>query len=72
MIEHKQIMDMNISEKIRLMEWLWEDLSREENNLKLPDWHKGILDNRIAAIESGESRYKGWDSVKADILKQIQ
>ena len=54
------------------MELLWDEISRDDDNLEIPEWHKQILDNRMSKIESGKSHYEDWNSAKADILKQIQ
>ncbi len=72
MIEQKQIMKLNISEKIQLMELLWDEISRDDDNLEIPEWHKQILDSRMTKNEGDNSHYEDWNSAKADILKKIQ
>jgi hypothetical protein len=37
---------LSISNKLYLMEALWDDLSRDETSIESPDWHKDILLNR--------------------------
>ena len=34
---------MTIEEKLRAMELLWADLSRNEQQLQSPEWHEEVL-----------------------------
>ena len=63
--------DMTISEKLQLMETLWEDLSRNADALESPEWHRDVLEERERRIASGEARFSDWEEAKADIRKRV-
>ena len=62
---------MTVTEKLRLMEALWADLSRNADALESPDWHREVLEERERCIASGEARFIDWEKAKADIRRQV-
>jgi hypothetical protein len=63
--------EMSISEKLQLMEALWEDLSRNVEALESPEWHREVLEERERRIVSGEAGFSSWEQAKADIRKRV-
>ena len=51
------------SEKIKLMEELWEDLNAGEN-LESPQWHQNILEERLEQYRKGELKTYSLDEIK--------
>jgi hypothetical protein len=62
---------MSLSEKLRAMEALWEDLSRHADALESPDWHGAVLAEREKLAAAGKSRFKDWETAKKDIRKRV-
>lgn len=65
------LQEMTISEKLQLMEALWDDLSRNADALESPEWHRDVLEEREGRIASGEARFSKWEQAKSDIRKQV-
>ena len=63
--------EMSPPEKLRMMEALWEDLSRNSDALDSPAWHGAVLDEREKHIAAGEAHFSDWDAAKADIRKRL-
>ena len=63
--------EMTLTEKLQLMEALWEDLSRNADALESPDWHREVLEERERRIASGEARFSDWEAAKADVRRQV-
>ena len=63
--------DTTVSEKLQMMEALWEDLSRNADALESPEWHRDVLDGRERRITSGEAHFSDWEQAKADIRKRV-
>jgi len=59
---------MTRKEKLRIMEELWCDLSRDESQFKSPAWHADVLREREEAVKSGKEAFIVWDVAK----KQLQ
>jgi hypothetical protein len=63
--------DMTVTEKLQLMETLWDDLRRNADSLESPVWHREVLEERERRIASGESKFIDWDEAKSDIRKRV-
>jgi hypothetical protein len=63
---------MTISEKLHLMERLWDDLARSPDDIPSPVWHKEVLEECRRKAESGEERLTDWETAKADIRRQVE
>ena len=55
---------MTIEDKIRTMETIWDDLCKNADSIKSPEWHKSILDSRDNALKKGEESADDWDIAK--------
>ena len=62
---------MTVQEKLRVMEELWEDLSREPRNIKSPSWHKQALKEREARIASGQAKFIDWEKAKKELRRRL-
>lgn len=63
--------EMSVSEKLRVMEALWDDLSRKSNALDSPKWHEAALMERKARVAAGRTYYMDWESAKAEIRQKV-
>jgi len=69
---HADLANMPISEKIQLMESLWESLSNTANAPSaVPDWHSAILAERGALIDQNLEPVSAWSDAKQCIRNQI-
>ncbi len=62
---------MTVTEKLRAMEALWEDLSRNSNVLDSPRWHEAALKKRKAHAASGKTAYMDWERAKKEIRRRV-
>lgn len=52
----KEVRKLSVSEKIRLAEDLWDEVAAHGQELRVPESHKRLLDERLAAhLQSPES-----------------
>ena len=72
MIALEKIHQMSFREKLLVMEAIWDDISREEQNLEVPQWHKDILDERGRLVAEGKAQFLEWEDAKRQIKKAIE
>ena len=72
MIAQSDIWHMPLADKIALLEPLWTDLSSEPEQVKIPQWHKVILDERLQAPERGDVEIIDWEMAKEQIRNLIR
>ena len=63
--------EMSVPEKLRVMEALWEDLSRNSDALESPKWHEAALKERKARIATGQTSYTDWERAKKEIRRRV-
>jgi hypothetical protein len=64
-----EIQQMPRSEKLKLMESLWADLSRDEAELESPVWHADALRETAERVARGEEQVLSWEQAKAELRK---
>ncbi len=62
---------MSVAEKLRAMEMLWADLSRNEAQLESPAWHEDVLRDREAKIKSGKESFMDWETAKKHLRDKL-
>jgi len=67
-----EIRQLPLNEKLQIMEALWEDLRSHNESEPIPDWHKAILDERQAAVQSGQEEVMDWEDAKATLRDKLE
>lgn len=67
-----QLDKMTIEEKIRIMEAIWDDLSKRAENIHSPSWHEEILTERESRIEKENEKFIEWERAKKQIQNNIK
>jgi hypothetical protein len=64
-----EIQQMPRHEKLRLMEALWADLSRDESEVESPAWHADALRETVERVARGEEKFLDWEQAKTELRK---
>jgi hypothetical protein len=67
-----EIQNLSRKEKIRLMEAIWADLCKEQEELESPEWHWEALRETEERLGSGKEKEIDWEEAKAELLKRFQ
>jgi hypothetical protein len=62
-----EIQQLPRQEKLRLMEILWDDLSRNAAEFESPAWHAEALRETTERRARGEESLLDWDEAKAKL-----
>lgn len=60
----QSIHDLPKIEKIKVMEFLWEELTLEEKEFDSPDWHKKALKDTEKRMDEGKEKVIDWSETK--------
>ncbi|HOC55832.1 MAG TPA: addiction module protein [Verrucomicrobiota bacterium] len=66
-----EIEKMTLEEKLRTMEALWANLSRNEQDLQSPAWHEQVLDEREQRVKSGQEQFVSWEDAKRELRDRL-
>lgn len=69
--ETLNVHQLSVTEKIALMERLWESLSLPEGLEEPPEWHKAVLSEREAEWNERHTVSQDWAEAKEEIRKQL-
>jgi hypothetical protein len=58
---------MTVEEKLRAMEAIWADLSRNAESIPSPAWHGEVLREREERVRSGQEKPIPWERAKREL-----
>ena len=59
-----EIKNLNIKERLILIDTIWETLESESNQVESPKWHKKPLEPRIEKIKNGQAEFISIDDLR--------
>ena len=60
---------LSVSEKVRLLESVWESLCKKSGDVQSPEWHREVLETRKRRLEDGRATVSPWSAAKARLLE---
>jgi len=63
---------MSREEKLQVMHALWEDLSRNDDQVESLSWHAGAFKDTESRVEAGSEGIRDWEEAKAELQKRAQ
>ena len=63
---------MTTAEKLRAMEALWADLSRNADSFESPAWHADVLRERDQRIAEGKEPSIEWEVAKRKLRERLR
>ena len=70
MLAMKQISRMSSSERVEVMELLWESFAKEGIDYPSPDWHGRVLAERSEIIESGKATWLSVNELQTRLMSR--
>jgi hypothetical protein len=61
---------MSTEDKLRAMEELWVDLSRNEKDIATPAWHLEALKDAKQAVANGTAHFVDWEVAKTRLRRR--
>ena len=60
-----EIKQLNVKDRIILMNDIWESLESQNNLIESPQWHEMILKERVAKIKNNEATFISLEELKS-------
>ncbi len=64
--------EMTTTEKLVVINQIWDDLMRNPNDVPSPEWHREVLSARAERIKSGAAQFKDFESVKSELRSEFK
>jgi putative addiction module component (TIGR02574 family) len=55
------------TEKLKIIETLWNDLAQEEDRFESPPWHEKLLRETEAQYSTGQIENVAWEDAKKEL-----
>lgn len=62
---------MTVEEKLRAMEAIWADLSRNADDVPSPAWHEKVLAQREERMRTGGETPIPWEQAKRELRERL-
>lgn len=73
MMQHSlPLNQMSTSEKLIILNQIWDNLIKEPDNIPSPEWHKEVLAARSERIKKGEAHFKEFNFAKAELQAKFK
>ena len=63
--------DLSVQDQLDYIESLWDRIAANPEQVPLPDWHRQVLDERLAAHETNPIEGKPWDEVREEMRTKL-
>jgi putative addiction module component (TIGR02574 family) len=67
----QDILNLSVSERILIVEAIWDSIPESEESLELSDETKQLLDDRLANHMDNPNEGSSWEEVKSRIKTQF-
>ncbi len=67
-----EIQHLSREQKLRVMEAIWEDLSKEGEEIESPNWHQEALQETERRLKSGEEKTVDWPTAKKELRERFE
>ena len=65
-----EIGHLSKEDKLKVMEAIWEDLSKEDEELESPNWHQDVLQDTERRLKLGEEKEVDWNTAKKELRER--
>jgi putative addiction module component (TIGR02574 family) len=62
---------LSIDDKIDYVQSLWDRIAARPEDVPVPDWHRKIISERLAAHRDGKDEGKTWEEVEREITAEL-
>ena len=63
--------DLAADEKIRYVQELWDHVAADPSKVWIPDWHRHLVDERLAEYQANPDEGEPWSQVRDQLLREL-
>ena len=62
---------LSVDEQIDYVQSLWDHISARPEDIPVPDWHREILAERLAAHLTQKEQGRDWEEFERDLIAEL-
>jgi putative addiction module component (TIGR02574 family) len=63
---------LSIEDRIEYVQRLWDRIAASPERVPVPDWHREVIRERLAAHRASPGDAASWDDVRADVEQAVR
>ena len=63
--------DLPVEDKIDYVQFLWDRIAARPDQIPVPDWHRQVLDQRLATLKANPEAGRPWQDVRDEIRSKL-
>jgi putative addiction module component (TIGR02574 family) len=63
---------LTIDEQIDYLHSLWDRITAHPEQIPVPDWHREVLAERLAALDNSPSDGSAWEQFDRELTEELQ
>jgi len=63
-----ELSQLNKSEKMILVEALWDSIASDPSEVEVPEHHKAIIEERLKTLEKDKKTGSSWEKIRQKYL----
>ena len=64
--------DLSVEGKLDYVQLLWDRIVAKPDEIPVPDWHRQLLDERLAAYGGSPHEGRPWQEVRDELLRRLR
>jgi putative addiction module component (TIGR02574 family) len=64
--------DLPVDEQIDFVQSLWDRIAATSEQVPVPEWHKEVIRERLAAYKANPNAGRAWTDVRTDIERKLR
>ena len=61
---------LTVDEQIDYVQALWDHIAAKPETVPIPEWHRAVLDERLADVERDPNEGMSWDLFRAELASE--
>ena len=63
--------DLSVEDRIDYVQALWDRIAAKPDEIAVPEWHRRVIDERLAAHEAHPEGVRPWQDVRDEIRGKL-
>jgi putative addiction module component (TIGR02574 family) len=63
--------ELSAEEKLDYVQSLWDRIAASPEEVPVPEWHKQIISERLAAYRANPNEGRTWEQIRTDLEQRL-
>jgi putative addiction module component (TIGR02574 family) len=64
--------ELSPDQKLEYIQALWDRFAEHPEEVPVPQWHRDVLGERLAAYHRGEGKSRPWPEIREELLTRLR